>query len=156
MLVYEGEFINGMKFGPGKSFINSYINTVWKKNLNPAIKFEGDFINDKRTGKDKEYNCQKRLIFEGEYLYDERKKGKEYVDGTLEFEGEYLNNKKWNGKGYDKNGNILYELHNGNGKIIQYDEIGLLIFKGNYLNGKKVGKVEEYNYNDDKKHKNYI
>ena len=117
-----------------------------EKKFYPSIIFEGDYINDKRNGKGKEYNHQKGLIFEGEYLYDERKKGKEYVDGTLEFEGEYLNNKKWNGKGYDKNGNILYELHNGNGKIIQYDEIGLLIFKGNYLDGKKNGKGKEYNY----------
>ena len=148
-LIYEGEFVNGIKFGVGKSYINSYINPSWKKRFYPSIIFEGDYINDKRNGKGKEYNHQKGLIFEGEYLYDERKKGKEYVDGTLEFEGEYLNNKKWNGKGYDKNGNILYELHNGNGKIIQYDEIGLLIFKGNYLDGKKNGTGEEYtNYDD--------
>ena len=28
----------------------------------------------------------------------------------LIYEGEYLYNKKWNGKGYDKKGNISYDL----------------------------------------------
>ena len=28
-----------------------------------------------------------------------------------------MNNEKWNGKGYDEDGNIIYELINGNGKI---------------------------------------
>ena len=37
------------------------------------------------------------------------------------FEGEYLNGKKWNGKGYDKKGNIIYQLNNGNGNIKLYD-----------------------------------
>ena len=49
-------------------------------------------------------------------LNNYKKKGKEYLKGKLEFEGEYLFNKKWNGKGYDENGNILYELINGNRK----------------------------------------
>ena len=40
---------------------------------------------------------------------------KYYNSGELKFEGEYLFDKKWNGKGYDKNGNIIYELNNGNG-----------------------------------------
>ena len=34
---------------------------------------------------------------------------------------DYLFNKKYNGKGYDKKGNILYELKNGNGKIKEYE-----------------------------------
>ena len=49
-------------------------------------------------------------MFEGEYLYDWKIKGKEYIKGKLEYEGEYFFNKKWNGKGYDENGNIIYEL----------------------------------------------
>ena len=39
--------------------------------------------------------------------------------------------KKWNGKGYDKNGNIKYELKNGTGKIKEYDNDGKLLFEGN-------------------------
>ena len=56
-------------------------------------------------------------MFEGEYLYNRRIKGKFYINEVLEYEGEYLYNKKWNGKGYDENGNIIYELINGTGKV---------------------------------------
>ena len=54
-----------------------------------------------------------------------------------------LYNKKWSGKGYDENGNIIYELNNGNGKIKEYN-YGQLIYEGEYLNGKKNGKCKEY------------
>ena len=40
----------------------------------------------------KEYNEYGKLEFEGEYLNEKRNgKGKEYVEGKLKFEGEYLN-----------------------------------------------------------------
>jgi len=55
----------------------------------------------------------KELIFEGEYLYNFKIKGKEFNEGRLEYEGEYSFDKKWNGKGYDKDGNIIYEIKNG-------------------------------------------
>ena len=78
----------------------------------------------------KKYNIKNLLIFEGE-IVDELKNGngKGYINGKLEFEGEYLNNKKWNGKGYDENGNIMYELFNGNGKVKEYDFTGRNIIK---------------------------
>ena len=53
--------------------------------------------------------------------------------------------RKWNGIGKDENGNITYELTNGNGKIKEYNDKGILIFEGEYLNGEKNGKVKEYN-----------
>ena len=62
----------------------------------------------------------------------------------MEYEGEYLYNKKWNGKGYDENGNIIYELINGNGKVKEYWYNGELEFEGEYLNGKRNGKGKEY------------
>ena len=43
-----------------------------------------------RSGKGKEYNPYGILLFEGEYLYNYRMKGREYIKGILEFEGEYL------------------------------------------------------------------
>ena len=55
------------------------------------------------------------------------------------FNGDYLCNKKYHGIGYDKKGNILYELKNGNGKIKEYEN-DVLIFEGEYLNGKKMEK----------------
>ena len=63
----------------------------------------------------------------------------------MEYEGEYLYNKKYNGKGYDENGNIIYELINGNGKVKEYNDNGKLLFEGEYLNGKRWnGKGKEY------------
>ena len=54
-------------------------------------------------------------------------------------------NRKFNGKGYDEDGNIIYELINGNGKVKEYLN-GDLIFEGEYLNGKRWnGKGIEYN-----------
>ena len=65
----------------------------------------------------------------------------------MEYEGDYLFHKKWNGKGYDENGNIIYELLKGTGKVKEYSLIkGNLIFEGEYLNGKRNGKGKEYDW----------
>ena len=45
--------------------------------------------------------------------------------------------KKFSGKGYDENGNIIYELNNGNGTVKEYNEYGDLMFEGEYSNWKK-------------------
>ena len=47
-------------------------------------------------------------------------------------------------KGYDENGNIIYDLINGNGKVKKYNIYNALIFKGEYLNGKRNGNGKEY------------
>ena len=78
-----------------------------------------------------------------EYIYIIIKRKEKNLYGKFEFEGEYLYNKKWNGKGYDENGNIIYELKNGNGKVKEY-LYNKLIFEGEYLNGNKNGKGKEY------------
>ena len=76
-----------------------------------------------------------QIVFEGEYLNDERKNEKEPIDknlftgkvklrdnnGKIRFKGEYLNGKR-------------------NGKGQEYNKFGKLIFKGEYLNGKRNGK----------------
>ena len=62
----------------------------------------------------------------------------------MEYEGEYLYDKKWNGKGYDGNGDIIYELIKGNGKVKEYDDDGKLRFEGEYIDGKLNGKGKEY------------
>ena len=61
----------------------------------------------KEVEKEKKY-LYKILLFEGEYLNDKRNgKGKEYFwDEKIEFEGEYLNGKTISGIKYDHNGNI--------------------------------------------------
>ena len=105
-----------------------------------------------KNGKGKENNKYYDILkFEGEYLYDEKRKGKSYIDEKLEFEGEYLYGKKYDGKGYDKNGNIIYELKNGNGQVNEYNKYeddDKLEYIGEYKNGIKNGKGKEYYDND--------
>ena len=107
---------------------------------------EKDYIND-IISKGKEYNDDGLLKFEYEYLYEQKRKGKDYIKGKLEYEGEYLFDRKYNGKGYDENGNIIYELINGNGKVKEYDREEWLIFDGEYLNGRRWnGIFMTYNF----------
>ena len=109
------------------------------------------YLDDQRNGEGKDYYDSK-LIFEGEYLYDEKIKGKFFINEKLEYEGEFINFKKWNGKGFDEKGNIIYKLNNGNGKVKEYYENGILQFEGEYLNGKRSGKGKEYDTDGDLKY----
>ena len=115
-----------------------------EKNIMKKLKFEGEYLNGARNGKGKEYDKEGNLKFEGEYSYGEKIKGKEYVEGKLEYDGDFLFGKTYNGNWYDKNGNIISELKNWNGKTREYYENGELKFEGEYLNGKRNGKGEEY------------
>jgi len=174
-LIFDGEYLNGKKNGKGREFLKNFlifegeylndkkwngkINNENNDNIIYELKngkgflidviennsiYEGEFLNGLKNGKGKEY--QYFLKFEGEYLYGHKLKGKEYVRGNLEFIGEYLYDKKWNGKGYDKNGKVIYELNNGNGKIKEYDyTFGYIKFEGEYINGERNGKGKEYN-----------
>ena len=60
--------------------------------------FEGKYLYGERKGKGKQYDKNGKLIFEGEYYKGRKLEGKSYVKGKLEYEGEFLFNKKWNGK----------------------------------------------------------
>ena len=108
----------------------------------------GDYLNEERNGKGKEYYINGKISYEGEYLNGkENGKGKEYTyNGKLKFEGEYLNGKRWNGKGYNKEGNMNFEIKEGKGKGKEYYPNGKLKFEGEYLNGKRNGNGKEYNY----------
>jgi len=92
-------------------------------------------------------------------------KGKLFREGKIEFKGVFLGEKKWHGIGYDYEGNVIYELSNGNGKIREYNKRGKLIYEGEFLNGKRHGKGKEYDnhgkvyeveYNDGKNIKKYL
>ena len=161
--IFKGKYINGKRNGKGKEFgvdENNYGEVIFRGEYlngkrhgkgieideNKEIRFEGEYLNGEKNGKGKEYNNDNNeLIFKGEYLNGHRKKGKEYFKGRKEFKGEYLFDKKWDGKGYDENGNVIYELKNGTGKVKEYDSYnGKLKFEGEYLNGKRHGKGKEY------------
>jgi len=125
IIEFEGEYLSG-KRSKGKVYIHG------------NLKFDGAFVNNFRNGKAKEYYNNGQLFFEGEYINGIKYgKAKEYYnDGKLLFEGEYLCGKRWNGKGYNKNGNIEFEIKDGNGKGKEYNSNnGKLIFEGEYLNG---------------------
>ena len=129
------------------------------------LKIEEEYING-ILSKGKVYNYKGLLLFDGEYLYGHKRKGKTYVKGKLEYEGEYLFDRKYNGKGYDEDGNIIYELINGNGTVKEYEEgeniiytffqgnitvkndvEGEVIFEGEYLKGKRWnGIFKGYKY----------
>ena len=132
-LRYEGEYLNGEKHGKGKEYFRG------------VLVFEGEYLNGKRKGQGKEYYEDSKIRFEGEYLYEFLVKGKLYLNKKLEYEGDYLYLTKFNGKGYDENGNVIYELINGNGKVKEYYQDGALQFEGKYLNGKRSGKGKQYN-----------
>ena len=70
------------------------------------------------------------------------------MKGKLEYDGEYICDKKWNGKGYGENGNIIYELINGNGNVKEYNENDELIFEGEYLNGQKWNGKGKVNFQE--------
>ena len=133
-LIFEGNFLNGQRNGKGVEYKGK-----------DFIKYIGEYINGKKSGQGK-FRYSNKLSFEGEFLYDFVLKGKLFFKGKLEYEGEFYYNNKLTGKGYDKNGNIIYELVNGTGKTRDFDEEGRLTFKGEILNGVMNGKGKEYQY----------
>ena len=175
-IIFEGEYLNGKRNGIGKGieelesytliFEGEYFNDkIWNgKIYQEEYKFfaENNSIGEKElvyeikegNGNVKIYNIfGKNLLIEVEFKNGELNgKYKEYyhVNGNLLFEGEYKNGKKWNGKGYDKNGNIIFEINNGKGHIKLYyynkdnrDKLNLC-FECDYLNGEKNGIYKEY------------
>ena len=130
-LLFEGEYLKGI----GKEYKDD-----------GKLLYDGEYLNGKRNGKGKTYDDNGKLIYEGEYLNGKQNgKGKVYYsDGKLMLEGEFLNGKKWNIKEYDKNGEIIHELKNGNGYMNSYNFFDIKIFEGEYINGFKNGKGKEY------------
>ncbi len=74
-------------------------------------------MNGEKSGKGILYLKNGEIKLESIYLYGQKIKCKEFFKGKLVFDGEYLYNRKYNGKGYDDNGNIIYEVIFGNGKV---------------------------------------
>ena len=75
--------------------------------------FEGEYLNGEKNGKGKEYyKYYNHCGLDEMPLIDERVN---YKSNLRKFEGEYLNGKKWTGRGYNFDGNLEFELKNGNG-----------------------------------------
>ena len=131
--ILEGEYLHGEKNRKGKEYYDEN-----------QLYYEGEYLNGKKSGKGKLYYPNGELEFDGEFLYGYKKRGKKYFKEKLVFEGDYLLYNIWNGKGYDEKGNIIYELINGNGKVKEYNNSGILEYEGEYKNGKRNGKGKEY------------
>ena len=54
-----------------------------------------------------------------------------------------------NEKDYDQEGNIIYELNKGYGKVVEYNDDGKNLFEGKIFQWKKMKKDKECNYSDD-------
>ena len=126
-LIYEGEYLNGMKNGKGKIFVDE------------KLKFEGEFKNDiKWNGIG--YDEKNQIIYELKegkgiikkfcdlYELDENLDNNIRINidvGNLKLEGEYY----------------FGEL---NGKEKVYDKYGILRLEGEFQNGQLNGPVKEY------------
>ena len=61
--------------------------------------FEGEYFNEERNVKGKEYHYGGKLRFEGSYKNGKRNGiGKEYFLGKLLFDGKFLDGIRWDGK----------------------------------------------------------
>ena len=56
---------------------------------------------------------------------------------------DYINGKKWNIKKFNPANNIIQELINGNVIIKEYEKRNL-IYEGEFKNGERNGKGQEY------------
>ena len=132
-----------------------------KEYYNGLLSYEGEYLNDKRNGKGKEYDYKRKILFEGEYINGERWNGKikeliKYNSNEMEFEGEYINGEKigkvkkyytnYSGRNLEYEGGFKNDKKNGYGKEYyeEYQEEEKLIYEGEFLDDKRNGKGKEY------------
>ena len=167
-LKFEGEYLFNRKWG-GKGYDingnilyelkngNGYVEEDNKKKIIKIFYGENidkNNINLKRMGK--EYNFDGKLIFDGEYLWNRRLKGKynEYYENELVLVGEYLHSELWTGKGkqYNLGDGLIFdgEYIDGkkNGYVKVFDCMHYLEYEGQYKNGEKNGLGKNYYYNN--------
>ena len=84
-LIYEGEYLNGIKNGKGKEY----------DIITGKLIFDGEYLNGIKNGKGKGYDASGKFIYEGEYLNGKRNgEGKEYYNDRIMFKGKYMNDRK--------------------------------------------------------------
>ena len=93
-LIFEGEYLNGIRNGFGKEYYNI------KDKIN-RIKFRGMYLDGKLI-EGEGFNIKSIKIFE-----ISKGEGKEYYNnGHIKFEGKYKNGERWEGKFYDIKGKV--------------------------------------------------
>ena len=74
-LEFEGNYLNGLKNGLGKEYENGH------------LIFEGEFLCSKKFGKGKEYNNNGQVIYEGDYVNNQKLVNKIPIkDGKLDID----------------------------------------------------------------------
>ena len=93
--------------------------------------FEGEYLNDIRYAKGKEFYDKWTVRIWRVYLEGEKNgNGKEYhKNGKLKFEGSYIKGNKWNGIGNDYEDKKSYENKEGEEVLKEYYENGILNFE---------------------------
>ena len=135
--IFQGEYLNGKRWN-GYGYFNG------EEEKKCEIK------NGKGTAIEcHHYGFWYDILIECEYKNGEKTNGKEeyylcslFPGANIVFEGEYLNGKKWNGifiKDYSSNNSELKD-GKGFGIEINYDNS----YEGEFINGEKNGKGEEY------------
>ena len=160
---FEGIYLkdekwNGIMYNKNDNF-KIEIKDKWNlKESNLKIKYLGEnkYIIHDISGIIKEYE-NGYLIYEGEYINDKRNgRGKEFdINGKITFEGEYKNGNRWNGKIKElitpMHDEIEFEGEYINGETIgiikKYHYDGKLEFECEYKNDKRNGYGKEYKYN---------
>ena len=174
-LIYEGYYSNGQRNGKGKEYESRNIKLIdTEPRQDYKIKFEGEYLKGKRWN-GKGYNFKGEILYEIKegngnakviitkrydhyFLYEgefkngilEKNKHYEFIRGPNQdiklFEGEYLNGKIWNGNWYETNGQLKYQIKEGQGKGEEDEPFDhyMLKYKGEYINGERNGKGIEY------------
>ena len=158
VVIYEGDIINGNREGYGEEYYHGKLEYqgIFMKGKrevegteyypNGKIEYEGGFFNGERNGEGKQYELDGTIKYKGEFFSGIwNGKGEEYKDRNLIFKGIYKSGKRWDGNGYDNSGQLLYQLKNGCGYVKEYNDEGILIFEGKYINGVRFGEGKEYN-----------
>ena len=122
-----------IKYLGENKYIIQDINGITKEYENGYLIYEGEYINDKRNGRGKEFDISGNITFEGEYKNGNRWNGKikeliKPMYDEIEFEGEYINGERI-------------------GIIKKYHYDGKLEFECEYKNDKRNGYGKEYKYN---------
>ena len=159
---FGGGFEGFLKFG-SESNIEFENMKDYENNI---LKFEGEYINDERNGKGREYDINGKIIFEGDFINGNRRT-KEYYNKyddadyyVLEYEGEILEGER-NGKGKeysDYGRKIIFEGEylrglRWNGKYKEYDNFNKIISEKEYING-EIKEDNEHKPNEKLKNKN--
>ena len=155
-LLFKGNYINGDRNGEGRNYSHG------------ELLFEGNYLNGLRNGEGREYYDNLRIKYEGEYLNDKRwngilydykgkkkydiKEGKEEIineNGSIYYDTIFINSKCLflSGIYWHRISLKTYNLSHTfwNEKIIINEFYKDIIkFEGEYINGKLNGKGKQY------------